>query len=461
MFEQIPSSTILKKTLKHGGELSELFFEQSRKTLIVCDNKKIETISSGVDCGAGLRLINNQKSAYGFTNDLSVMTLNNLAEQVSFACKGTSLNSDINLKKQHPTTSALIKTPPDSVSLSDKISTLRRAEKLAWSLDNRIVQVKIRYSDSERHVEIANSLGNYVVTPATHVAMSIMVTASNGTEFFKGYESIGGFLGFEIFHDEAVDEAVHKAVRRALLNMSARKADGGIMPVVISSNAGGTMVHEAVGHGLEADLACEGMSVYQGQLEKQVASPLVNIVDDPTLPQKRGFYLFDDEGAPAMRTSLIENGILKSYMHNQLSALKNNTQTNGHGRRESYAYRPIVRMSNTYMLPGTDNPEEIIASTQSGLFVKMMGGGEVNTVNGDFVFEVTEGYRIENGKIGEPVRGATLTGNGPAVLKMIDKVGDDLGFSIGTCGKDGQSAPVTDAMPTVRIPEMVVGGNIG
>ena len=187
-------------------------------------------------------------------------------------------------------------------------------------------------------------------------------------------------------------------------------------------------------------------------------SKKVTVWDDPTIPGKRGSYSFDDEGTPAQKAVLIENGVLKTYLYDRLTAMKMNTKSNGHGRRESYEHRPIVRMTNTMIAPGIDDPQAIIRSVDKGLFVKMMGGGQVNTVNGDFMFEVSEGYRLEHGKIGEPLRGATLTGSGPDVLKIIDMVGNDLGFSIGTCGKDGQEAPVADAIPTIRIPELVVGG---
>jgi TldD protein len=213
-----------------------------------------------------------------------------------------------------------------------------------------------------------------------------------------------------------------------------------------------------VGHGLEGDHVNEGMSVYAGKIGRQVASPLVSVVDDSTLDGRRGSYGYDDEGVPGRRNLLISEGVLQGYLHDRLSALKMGSEPTGNGRRESYRHRPVPRMSNTLILPGREKPEDIVADTESGLLVAKMGGGQVNTVNGDFVFEVSEGYLIENGRQGEPVRGATLTGNGPEVLMQIDRVADDLGYSLGTCGKDGQGAPVADAQPTLRIPRLVVGG---
>ena len=218
------------------------------------------------------------------------------------------------------------------------------------------------------------------------------------------------------------------------------------------------MVHEAVGHGLEADLSGEGMSVYADKLGEQVASSLITVVDDPTLPGRRGSYNMDDEGVAASRTVLVENGILKSYMNDLVSSRRDGTAPTGNGRRQSFRHWPIPRMSNTIIEPGTDDPEAIIGSVDRGLLVKKMGGGQVNTVTGDFVFEVSEGYILENGQVADPVRGATLAGNGPEVLRSVDMVGSDLGFGLGTCGKDGQGVPVGDAQPTLRLPDIVVGG---
>lgn len=265
-------------------------------------------------------------------------------------------------------------------------------------------------------------------------------------------------MGFELFDLHPPEEVAEVATGRSLLMLSARKAPMGRMAVVISSEAGGTMIHEAIGHGLEADLTQQGLSVFSKKMGERVASSLVTVVDDPTLPQKRGSYAFDDEGVASQRTLLVEEGILKGYLYDRLTALKEGIPSTGNGRRESYHHKPIPRMSNTLIVPGKTKPEEIIRSVEKGLFVKKMGGGQVNTVNGDFVFEVSEGYLIEKGMITEPVRGAILTGNGPQILKEIDRVGDDLGFGIGTCGKDGQGVPVSSAQPTLRIPELVVGG---
>jgi TldD protein len=276
-----------------------------------------------------------------------------------------------------------------------------------------------------------------------------------------GTETKGGFIGWEIFDEFSPEEIATIAAKRAILMLEAQKAPAGEMTVILSSSAGGTMIHEAIGHGLEADIIQKGASKYCGKIGKKIASSLITVIDNPTLPNKRGSYRFDDEGNSSQKTILVENGVLKSYLYDYLTAKKDKIKPTGNGRRQSYHYRPIPRMSNTYIAPGKTDPKKIIKSVKRGLFVKQMGGGQVDTVTGDFVFEVEEGYLIEDGKITKPVRGATLIGNGPEVLREIDMVGNDLGFEIGTCGKEGQGVPVSDGQPTLRIPKIIVGGTTG
>jgi TldD protein len=318
--------------------------------------------------------------------------------------------------------------------------------------------VKVLYRDVSQKLSVSNSEGLFVEGERVGTVFSVQVVSARGDVVQTGYEPAGGTMGFELFDLHPPEEVARVAAKRSLLMLSARKAPMGKMAVILSSDAGGTMIHEAIGHGLEADLAQQGLSVYSKKVGEPVASPLITVVDDPTLPQRRGSYSFDDEGVASRRTTLVEAGVLKGYLYDRLTALKDGVASSGNGRRESYQDKPIPRMSNTMILPGKMRPEEIVHSVEKGLFVKKMGGGQVNTVNGDFIFEVNEGYLIEKGSIGEPVRGATLIGNGPKVLKDIDMLGNDLGFGIGTCGKDGQGVPVSDAQPTLRIPELVVGG---
>ena len=460
MLDSFDIPKILKTSLKNGGDFAEVFYEHVQPISIVCEDGKIEKIISGIDVGIGLRVIYSNKTAYAYTNQLTNEGLLEVADAVSTACQGKVFEKDISLVKKSAEIAHAIKRLPQEVSIDEKVSLVKRANDVARSWDKRIKQVKVVYADSVRSIAVANNAGDLTEDYRTGTMFLVQVVATENDVIQTGYEPVGGVIGFELFDDNPPEKVAEIAGARAVGMLQARKAPGGTMPVVLSSEAGGTMIHEAIGHGLEADLTQMGLSVYSGRIGEEIASPLVDVVDDATLANKRGSYVFDDEGVNAQRTLLVEKGVLKGYLYDRLSAMKDHTQSTGNGRRESYRSRPIPRMSNTFILPGNMSPEEIVHSTAKGIFVKKMGGGQVNTVNGDFVFEVSEGYLIENGKVGEAVRGATLTGNGPQLLKEIDMVGDDFGFGIGTCGKDGQGVPVSDAQPTLRIPEIIVGGKV-
>ncbi len=468
MIEAIPYQKILREALKEGGEFADLFFEQTHSVAIVCEEGRIEKIISGIDIGVGLRVLSEGRTFYSFTNQVGEEDLLQLAQVVSRAVREDRNGRVIDFT--HPPSlvqsSRFVLSPPlwtiekdpKTIAIQEKVGMVKKADEVGRRLDPHIRQVKVLYRDYNQILSIANSEGIWVRDERIGTLFSVQVVSAEGDIIQTGYEPVGGRVGFELFNQHPPEEVAQVAAQRALLMLRARKAPSGRMTVVLSSQAGGTMIHEAIGHGLEADLAQEGLSVYSKKIGQTVASPLITVVDDPTLPQKRGSYVFDDEGTPSRRTLLVEKGILKGYLYDRLTAFKDGVEPTGNGRRESYRYKPIPRMSNTMILPGKSKPEEIIRSVEKGLWVKKMGGGQVNTVNGDFVFEVSEGYLIEKGCVGEAVRGAILTGNGPQILKDIDMVGDDLGFGIGTCGKDGQGVPVSDAQPTLRIPELVVGG---
>ncbi|MEE9524874.1 MAG: TldD/PmbA family protein [Thermodesulfovibrionales bacterium] len=453
-------SSMLRKALSTGAEYADVFVESKEQHSIQLEDDKIEKVLTGTDSGVGVRTLFNSKTAYAYSNDFSEENLIDLSRTVASATDGKKEDVVIDLKSTKPDVTFSIEKDPSAVEMDKKTALLLKANEVARKVDKRIRQVTVIYRDMIQKVFIANSDGTFAEDDRIYMLFVINVIAADGDIIQTGYETAGGNIGFELFDSTNVETMALNAAERAVRMLEAEHAPAGRMPVVISSEAGGTMIHEAIGHGLEADLAQQGLSVYSGQLEKQIASPLVTVIDDATIPTKRGSFRFDDEGTPSQKTVLVENGILKGYMYDRLTSMNDNTRSTANGRRESYHSKPIPRMTNTYLASGSSYPNEIIKNTEKGLFVKKMGGGQVNTVSGEFVFDVQEGFLIENGSVGKLIRGATLTGNGPEILRSIDMVGSDLGFAIGTCGKDAQGVPVSDAMPTVRLPDIVVGGKV-
>lgn len=460
--ENLDFGKIFKSVSSLSDDFVDIFIETRVSTLLSNEGKRLEKAVNGITQGAGLRLISGNKTYYAFTNNITEANLLSIAgslKKAAYAGKNADNgNFVLNLNERKSAIDFNIIKDVTDVSIDDKLSKVKPAVDFAWGYDKRIAQVNVTYSDYRQDVLIVNSKGDFVKDFRENIAFISHVVVVSGDKIEAGYEVAGGFSGFEFFEVNDPESIVSRAVERALKQLDAPFAPQGTMPTVLSSEAGGTMIHEAIGHGLEADIAGNGLSVYSDKIGEPVASKHITVIDDSSLAGKRGFYRFDDEGTPSARNVLVENGVLKKYMSDRLSNIKFGYELTGNGRRQSYEHIPVVRMSNTMIAPGEIEPEDIIKSVDKGLFVKKMGGGQVNTVTGDFVFDVMEGYVIENGKVGNPVRGATLIGNGPKVLKDIDMVGSDLGFGIGTCGKDGQGAPVSDAQPTLRIPSIVVGG---
>jgi len=443
------------KTLK--GDYVDIFWEEKTANQIQMEENKVQKCSTVFDNGLGVRLIIDGKTFYAYTNDLTKRGIDELLSSLKNYRHSECI---INLKKVFPSTKFVIKKNPQDVEIAEKIKFVKRANDISWTQSKKIKQVKVLYGETFQKIKIANSEQYFTEEERVHTLFLIHAVASEDGVIQTGYEAYGGLKGLELFDEISPETLANAATQRALMMLNARKIKGGRMPVVISSKAGGTIIHEAVGHGLEADLVQEGLSVYSGKLGEKIASEIITVIDDSTLPNMRGSYLFDDEGTPSQKTVLIHEGILTNYLYDKYAAMNDGKASTGNGRRQSYEHYPIPRMSNTLIAPGNHSPEEIIRSVDKGFFVNKMGGGQVNTVTGEFVFEVQEGYLIENGQISEPVRGVLLIGTGQEILKNIDMVGNDLGFSIGTCGKNSQGVPVTDGIPTVRIPEIVIGGEI-
>lgn len=456
---EMPVSRILSALLARGGEYGELFLEEVRSLTVLLEDGRIERVVSGTDAGIGIRLLFRGRTYYAYTNEFAAKGLLDLAGDLSRHAEGEGVPAELPGTKRTAKGPTVVRVPPASRAVGEKTALVREIDRVARGCSTEIRQVRATYSEALRTVEVAAHPGLFTAEEQTYGVLAVQCVAGNDTGLTMGYESAGGTEGLEFLDGGVPESLARTSAGRAVRALHAAKLPGGRMPVVLSSEAGGTMVHEAIGHGLEADLALRGMSVYKDRVGQRIGSPLVSIADDATIPGKRGSFGIDDEGTPGQNTLLVENGVLKGFLHDRLSAMREGVPPTGNGRRESYRHKPIPRMTNTVILPGTTPPGDVLSGATQGLLVVKMGGGQVNTVTGDFMFEVAEGYRIEGGKRGEPVRGATITGNGPEVLSMIDRVGSDLGFGIGTCGKDGQGVPVGDAQPTLSIgpPYITVG----
>jgi TldD protein len=461
---------VLSVLLSRGGDYGELFTERRRAHALGMDDGRMEDVLASETFGASLRLVDGDTTRFA---DLIAPTLDELLEAArTLAAPGTGSPAQVPdlVVTIHPTPSP-VERDPGQVPLDEKVALARRAETLARTeaeslRPSALKQVSVGYGDSTQRVWIAAAelkaggwTGRLTEDHRTQVVLRANVTAGDGTQLQTGYQALGESRGFELFTDEAVTRMVREAVRLAIQALDAQPAPAGTFPVVLSSSAGGTMIHEACGHGLEADLALAGMSAFAGKLGQKVAAEGVTIIDDGTLPHKRGSQAIDDEGNPVSRVVLIENGVLKAYLQSRKTSRRMDTEPTGNGRRESYRHLPIPRMRNTFLAPGIEAPEAILRDLDRGLLVKRMGGGQVDTVTGNFVFQVTEGYWVEKGVPKYPVKNATLSGCGPDVLKGLTRIGSDLHhFDIGTCGKDGQGVPVSDALPTILCPALVVGG---
>ena len=459
MLSSLRPESVLSALLSRGGEYGELFREEVRSLSVLREDGKVERVLSGTDAGIGIRLLFRGKTFHAYTNECDGRAVLSLAHDLSRYADGGGIPAVLPASPAAARGPSAVRIPPGSREVGEKVALVDDMDRIARGISREIRQVRATYGEAERRIEVAAHPGVFASDAQTFTLLTIQCVAGNGSGLTMGYETGGGTCGWEFLEEFLPEALARKAAERAVRNLTVRRIGGGRMPVVLSSEAGGTMVHEAIGHGLEADLARRGMSVYRDSLGKPVASPLVSIVDDATVPGRRGSFGIDDEGTPGQRTVLVEGGILKGFLYDRLLAMKEEVRSTGNGRRESYRHKPMPRMTNTIILPGRTPPEEILRSVPRGLFVRKMGGGQVNPVTGDFMFEVAEGYRIENGRRGEPVRGATITGNGPEALSMIDMVGSDLGFGLGTCGKEGQGVPVGDAQPTLRFgpPYITVG----
>ena len=460
MIDQDVLERVLAGATSTGADFAEVYAEDKRSTSAGLDDGRVEQVTSGRDRGAGIRVVAGDTTGFAHTSDLSEAGLTAAASSAAAAAaRGGGGVRTVALTAIPPHRPNSVVHRPDSIEKARKVELLDRMNDAARSFGPEIVQVSAGYGDSTKRVLVANTDGVLADDEIVRTLLRISAVANGDGGMQTGYQSMGHTVGFEIFDSVDVEEMAREAVRQAITKLRARPAPSGEMPVVIKHGTGGVLFHEACGHGLEADHIQKDASVYAGKVGQLVANPLVTLVDDGTMPGEWGTLGIDDEGQPTQRNVLIEDGILTDYMWDFLRSRRAGRPQSGNGRRQSYQHLPMVRMTNTFVMNGPDEPDDIVSSTERGVYVAKLGGGSVNTASGDFVFGMTEAYLIENGEITAPLRDGNLIGNGPKVLQDIDMLGNDFSMgSPGTCGKDGQGVPVGDGQPTLRVAALTVGG---
>lgn len=446
----------------HQVDYADLYFQFTKSEGWGLEEGIVKSGSFSIDKGVGVRAVSGDKTAFSYSDDISLNALRDAAAAVrSIGQQGAGTAPLASAMPPLDTCALYLPNDPlQTLTASEKVVLLEKVEKLARAADPRVVLVMAGLAGEYDVVLVVRSDGKLAADVRPLIRLSVTVIAEEKGRREVGSAGGGGRFGYAYFTDELVQYYVDQAVRSAITNLSARPAPAGPMTVVLGSGWPGVLLHEAVGHGLEGDFNRKGSSAFSGFLGQKVAADNVTVIDDGTIADRRGSLNMDDEGNPTQRNVLIENGVLKGYLQDSLNARLMKMPLTGNGRRESYANLPIPRMTNTFMLGGDKSPEEIIASVKNGLYAANFGGGQVDITSGKFVFSASEAYVIENGKLAYPVKGATLIGNGPDVLKRVSMIGNDLKLDdgVGVCGKDGQSVPVGVGMPTIRMEDVTVGG---
>ncbi len=459
MLKESVIENVLTAALEQCADFGEIYVEQTQKNTISMTNGTVDTALSGRDKGAGIRLFYGNQAVYAYTNDLSEKNLIQTAKTAAFAMKGKNKTAKIfDFTKHLENNYNVIQKMPDSISKKQKINVMRGASSAAFLYSDIISQTILKYQDIVQNVLIANTMGTFAQDERVRTRMTVESVASSQTEKQSGHFGPGASMGFELFEKIDMEQVARNASRIAVTMLKADVCPSKKMSVVIENGFGGVIFHEACGHGLEATAIARNASVFAGKLGHKIASSIVTAVDDGTIQNAWGSANIDDEGTPTRKNILIENGILKSYLIDKLNGKKMNMDTTGSARRESYKYAPTSRMTNTYIAAGNTKPADIIADTEYGLYAKCMGGGSVDPATGVFNFAVLEGYMIRNGKIAEPVRGATLIGKGDEILMRIDRVGNNLKSAQGMCGSISGSIPTNVGQPMIRVSEITVGG---
>ncbi len=451
---------VFGQIMTHSIDYADLYFQYSRSEGWSLEEGQVKSGSFNIDQGVGVRAVSGEKTAFAYSDEINLTALTAAASATrAIAASGGDGKMPV-VQSGHPRKLYGPQDPIASLSDTDKVRMLEKLEKYAHDLDPRVTQVMAGLAAEFDVILVARSDGLMAadVRPLTRV--SVTVIAEEGDSREQGSAGGGGRFDYGYFTDAMLQNYAKEAVHQAITNLKAKPAPAGTMTVVLGNGWPGILLHEAIGHGLEGDFNRKGSSAFSGRIGERVGAPGVTVLDDGTIPDRRGSLNIDDEGNPTQRTTLIENGILKGYIQDSLNARLMGMPLTGNGRRESFAHIPMPRMTNTYMLNGDKDPQEIIASVKNGLYAVNFGGGQVDITNGKFVFSAAEAYMIENGKVTYPVKGATLIGNGPDVLTRVSMIGNDMALDagVGTCGKDGQSVPVGVGQPTLKIDGLTVGG---
>ncbi|WP_303787073.1 metalloprotease TldD [Azovibrio restrictus] len=452
---------VFGRIMGHQVDYADLYFQYSRSESWSLDEGIVKSGSFNIDQGVGVRAISGEKTAFAYSDDISMAALTDAAAAVrAIGAAGQDGRLPVMAARSLPPPLYAAADPLASLPAEEKVRLLERLEAFARAEDPRVVQVMAGLAGEWEVILVAGSDGRLAadVRPLVRVSLSVIIEDQGRRE--QGSAGGGGRFDYGYFSDAVLQEFARQAVHQASVNFDARPAPAGQMTVVLGSGWPGILLHEAVGHGLEGDFNRKGSSAFSGRVGQRVAAPGVTVMDDGTLPHRRGSLTIDDEGNPTQATILIEDGILKGYLQDRLNARLMGVAPTGNGRRESFAHLPLPRMTNTYMLAGDKAPEEIIRSVKKGIYAANFGGGQVDITSGKFVFSMSEAYLIEDGRVGAPLKGATLIGNGPDAMTRISMIGNDMRLDpgVGTCGKEGQSVPVGVGQPTLRLDGITVGG---
>ena len=458
--DQNTTIRVMSELTTRGADTADLYFQHTRTNSLTLEDGIVSSANSGIQQGVGLRVVIGDQTGYAFTEDLTMPSMLAAARTASAIASGSAVTAPQAFNPLGAGNLYTTTVPWSDVGIDQKLPILKFVETKAKSMDPAIEKVAVYWGDADERVMMATLDGKLVTDHRPMTRVTVVVTAKKGEETQTGYSNIAAREEFSWYNEERLTKMVQEAVDRTMIQFEARRPPAGEMPVILASGASGILLHEAIGHGMEADFNRKGTSIYTDMMGKKVAEPFVTVVDQADIPRERGALNYDDEGNKAGRTVMVENGILKSYLHDQISAKQYGLRPTGSGRRESYKYAPMPRMSCTFMEDGPHTKEEIIAAVDHGIICETYTNGQVQIGAGDYTFYVKNGWLVENGKITAPIKDVNIIGNGPESLKRITMVANDARLDTGgwTCGKNGQSVPVSQGIPTVLVSKMTVGG---